>query len=111
MVQAVYQSYKTKLITFCFETNNDTTGYVGKVGSMSEFFSFVDIAHMHFHKRYGDSEKRVSQGDGCVSECCRIDDDSIHLCLQAILNTLDDGRFAVGLKKRDIHSKLDRQGF
>jgi len=65
---------------------------------VSESFSGMHVADVHFYKRYVHPRQRISDCDRSMGEGSRIYDDSIDLFSARIMDSIDYGTFVVGLE-------------
>lgn len=88
---------------------NNRSGLVLEVTVMSPRLPCVHIRYVHLHEGYVDTEEGVSNGDTCVCEGARVDNDRVNIA-PPFLDAVDDGALPVGLEGIELNVELGALG-
>ncbi len=79
------------------QSTDNSYSLVAQIAVVPPRFPSMNIANMHFDERNLNTKQSISNGNRCVREPSRVDDDEVAVP-SSFLNAVDDVAFVVGLE-------------
>ncbi|KAL1956998.1 hypothetical protein VTO42DRAFT_6487 [Malbranchea cinnamomea] len=93
------------LVPIHAHSHNDGGCFVAQIAVSPPLLARMHVADVQLNEGDANASEGVPDGDGCVREGARIDDDTVHALCAGGLNPVDDGTLVVGLECLQIGGK------